>query len=66
MRSTCLVLTHTPASFPTNSLAAAKLKADPACPTIRNTPGDSDVCCRPNARSRGQMPARQASQWSQW
>ena len=62
-RSTCLVSTRTAASPHNRSLAAAKLKSDAASPTIRSTPGDSDVACKPNARSRGQMPARQASQW---
>ena len=61
-RSTCLVSTRTAASSHNRSLAAAKLKSDAASPTIRSTPGDSDVACRPNARSRGQMPARQVSQ----
>ena len=58
----CLVSTRTAASSHNRPLAAAKLKSDAASPTIRSTPGDSDVACKPNARSRGQMPARQASQ----
>ena len=34
-----------------------------ASPTIRVVAGESDVSCRPNARSRGYTPALQASQW---
>ena len=62
-RSTCLVSTRTAASSHNRSLAAAKLKSEAASPTIRSTPGDSDVACIPRARSRGHTPVRQASQW---
>ena len=62
-RSTCLVSTRTAANSHNRSLAAAKLKSEAASPTIRSTPGDSDVACIPRARSRGHTPVRQASQW---
>ena len=62
-RSTCLVSTRTAASSHNRSLAAAKLKSEAASPTIRSTPGDSEVACILRARSRGHTPVRQASQW---
>ena len=48
--------------FPQQAAGRGEAKSDAASPTIRSTPGDSDVACKPNVRSRGQMPARQASQ----
>ena len=45
-----------------NSLALAKLTSAAVMPTSRMTPGDSEVSCRSRARSRGQLPRRQAGQ----
>ena len=55
--------TATPASSPIHSLASAKLTLVAASPTSRAVAGDSEVSCRPRARSRGQLPLRQAAQW---
>ena len=49
--------------FPIHSLASAKLTLVAASPTSRTVAGDSEVSCRPRARSRGQLPRRQAAQW---
>ena len=46
-----------------NSLALAKLTSAAVNPTRRVVAGDSEVSCRPRARSRGQLPRRQAAQW---
>ncbi|MEX2256688.1 MAG: hypothetical protein WEC34_14705 [Acidimicrobiia bacterium] len=57
--------TLTPASSSISSLLSAKLTMAAACPTMRVTAGDSDVPATPSARSRGQVPCPQASQWYQ-
>ena len=65
MRSTCLASIGTSANVPSSSPALAKRTSAATNPTIRVAPGDSDVSCRPNARSRGLHPDWQASQWYQ-
>ena len=63
LRSTCLGSTGTPASSPISSLLSTKLTIAAARPTMRVVAGESDVSCKPSARSRGQEPAPHAAQW---
>ena len=72
VRSTRLASTTTPASSARSVLLSArsvllsaKLTMAAAWPTMRVTAGERLVPSRPRARSRGQVPAPQASQWYQ-
>ncbi len=63
MRSTCLASMRRPARSQTSPLLVSKLTSAATLPSMRSTPGETELSSMPSARSRGQKPFLHTAQW---